>query len=156
MKKIVLFITTLMMLLTVSTFADVAQKEITTKEDKSYYNDFVRFLELSGSKENQKVVLTNMFNQFKSMPNVKAEAFNDMEKMMNEELDSLNKSLFPIYKKYLSHSDLKEIIKFYESPTGKRLVGSQPQIIQESYVLGAKWGQSVAQRIMAKSKALKK
>ena len=156
MKKIAVLMITFMILFTSSTLADdITKKPISTKEDSSYYNDFVKFLELSGSKENQKVVLKNMFNQFKKMPNVKAEIFNDMEKMMNEELDSLNKSLFPIYKKYLSHSDLKEIIKFYASDTGKRLVGSQPQIIQESYILGSKWGQSVARRIMAKSKAIK-
>jgi len=155
MKKIAILFTTLLMLFTSSLLADAIKKTMPIKEDRSYYNDFVKFLELSGSKENQKVVLKNMFNQFKAMPNVKAEIFNNMEKMMNEELDSLNKSLFPIYKKYLSHSDLKEIIKFYASDTGKRLVSSQPQIIQESYVLGSQWGQSVARRIMAKSKAIK-
>lgn len=33
----------------------------------------------------------------------------------------------PIYKKYLSAADLKQIVAFYESPAGKKLAGATPQ-----------------------------
>jgi hypothetical protein len=47
---------------------------------------------------------------------------------------------------------LKEIIKFYESPVGKKLVKSQPLIMKESFQIGIKWGQGVAKRVMGKIK----
>ena len=119
-------------------------------KNDAYYKDFIKFLKVSGALENQKVMLKSMFDQYRKMPNAKPEVFNNMEDMMNNELDALNKTLFPVYKKYLSHEDLKAIIKFYESPAGKKMVKSQPLIIKESFQIGVKWGQGVAKRVMEK------
>jgi len=121
-------------------------------KDEAYYKDFVKFLKVSGATETQKVMLKSMFDQFKKMPNAKLEVFDNMEKMMNDELAELNKELYPVYKKYLSHEDLKEIIKFYESPVGKKMVKAQPLIVKESFQIGVKWGQGVAKRVMGKMK----
>ena len=119
-------------------------------DDESYYKDFVKFLEVSGAVANQKVMLQNMTEQFKKMPNANQNALEDMEKIMNKEIAELNKQLFPIYKKYLTHDDLKEIIKFYESPIGKKMVKSQPMITKEAFQIGVKWGQGVAKRVLEK------
>ena len=146
MKKIALLFS-IVILMTSSINAD---STIIKKEDMSYYKDFLRFLDLSGAKENQEAIVGKMFAQFKSMPNAKKEIFKDMEKIMASELDKLNKSLFPVYKKYLSHSDLLAIIKFYESDAGKRLVASQPSLLKDSFDIGSKWGRSVAERVLQK------
>ena len=67
-------------------------------------------------------------------------------------LQNLIKIYTLFIKKHLSHKDLKEIIKFYESPVGKKLVKSQPLIMKESFQIGTKWGQGVAKRVMEKIK----
>jgi len=148
MKKIAIFVSMIVLLSTLNA-------EVIKSEDKAYYADFVKFLEVSGAKESQKTILKSMFNQFKSMPNVNPKAFDDMEKMMNDELEALNKSLFPVYKKYLTPADLKGIIAFYQSPAGKNLTKYQPMIIKDSFAIGSKWGRSVAERVLAKAKAVK-
>lgn len=118
------------------------------KESMEYYKDFVRFLELSGAKESQATIVKKMFEQFKMMPNVKKSILDNMDKVLIQELDNLNHALFPVYQKYLSHKDLLEIIKFYESDAGKRLVKSQPMLLKDSFEIGSQWGQSVAKRVL--------
>jgi len=144
MKKIIVLITVMALSLVTVTAQD--------SDDQAYYKDFVKFLKVSGATRNQKVMLKNMFGQFKKMQNIKPKIIDNMEKIMSDEISELNKQLFPIYKKYLSHQDLKEIIKFYESPIGKKLLKSQPMIMKESFQLGVKWGQNVAQRVMKEMK----
>lgn len=116
-------------------------------DDDAYLKDFLRFMEKSGSNQTQKTVLQKMFQQFQSMGDGSVN-FSAMEKMMNEEIENLNREMFVIYKKHLSHKDMKEILKFYDSPIGKKLVEAQPKITIEAMGIGMKWGQSVAQRVM--------
>jgi len=120
------------------------------KENESpYYKDFIKFLQVSGAEKTQKIAVQGMFEQFKKSPKMKSGAFDKIEELIVKELSKLNELLFPIYKKHLSHDDLKAIIAFYESDAGKRLVASQPEIVQESMQVGAQWGQDVAKRVLA-------
>lgn len=144
MKKVIVLVAVIA--LSVST---VIARDV---KDESYYKDFIKLLKVSGTTKTQKLMLKSMFEQFKKMPNAKPEIFKNMEKMMHDELAQLNDKLFPVYKKYFSHEDLKEIIKFYESPIGKKMVKSQPLIVKESFQIGSEWGRSVAKRVMEKMK----
>ncbi len=62
--------------------------------------------------------------------------------------DSFIEMLIPIYDKHFSHDDIKKIIQFYESPVGKKLVSVTPQLTQDSYSAGEKWGQQLASEIL--------
>jgi hypothetical protein len=117
--------------------------------DSLYYKDFVKFLQVTGSEAVQKTMIKQMFAQFKKAAPNKV-LFDDLEAAAVAELADLNKELFPIYKKHMSHEDLKTIIKFYETPAAQRMVKSQPAIVQESFQVGQAWGQKLAQRIMSK------
>lgn len=45
----------------------------------------------------------------------------------------------PVYEKHLTEADLNEVIKFYNSPVGKKLAGKTPAITQESMAAGQTW-----------------
>ncbi|MDR2728105.1 MAG: DUF2059 domain-containing protein [Chitinispirillales bacterium] len=64
--------------------------------------------------------------------------------------------LIPVYDKYYTHDDIKQIIKFYETPTGKRMIKSVPLVTQESFTVGQKWGQELAQDVVSELMKLKK
>jgi hypothetical protein len=40
--------------------------------------------------------------------------------------------MIPVYQRHLSKSDIEEMIRFYSSPTGQKVLREQPQMIQES------------------------
>jgi uncharacterized protein len=54
----------------------------------------------------------------------------------------------PIYKKHFNEADLQELIQFYESPIGKKLVEKTPQITAESMTSGQEWGMKLAAKVM--------
>jgi hypothetical protein len=60
--------------------------------------------------------------------------------------------VIPIYQKYLTEEDVEVMNKFYNSPTGKKLIRVQPQIMRESMMLGQQWGQGIAQKVLTKYK----
>ena len=68
-------------------------------------------------------------------------------------VDEMLNRLVPIYNKYLSAEDIKEIIKFYESPLGKKTVNVLPQITRESIEVGQQYGIECAKRALQKLEA---
>jgi hypothetical protein len=64
------------------------------------------------------------------------------------DIDSFVDAFIPLYDKYFSHDDIKQLIKFYESPIGKKLLAVTPLITKESYSLGEEWGEQLALDIL--------
>lgn len=62
--------------------------------------------------------------------------------------DDLVEKVIPIYARHLSAKDVKELIAFYESPVGRKLVAVQPQILQESMAAGQEWGREMAEGLV--------
>ncbi|MDR1585656.1 MAG: DUF2059 domain-containing protein [Prevotellaceae bacterium] len=52
---------------------------------------------------------------------VMSETKNLSKKIINEEMPA-------IYDKFFTHEDIKDLIKFYESPTGKKMLEKTPEI----------------------------
>jgi hypothetical protein len=51
--------------------------------------------------------------------------------------------LVPIYATHLTRDEIEQLIRFYESPVGRRLTAVQPMISQESMAAGQTWGEAV-------------
>src|SRR5579872_4014432 len=45
------------------------------------------------------------------------------------DINQIYDMMIPAWDKYLTGDDIKDIIRFYESPAGKRLLAAQPQIM---------------------------
>jgi uncharacterized protein len=56
-------------------------------------------------------------------------------------------SLIPIYEKHFSTADLKEMLRFYETPVGKRMVAALPEVMNESLVAWQRWGFVIGKEI---------
>jgi hypothetical protein len=56
-------------------------------------------------------------------------------------------ALVPIYDRYFSLADLNELIRFYGSPLGKKLLSATPQIARESILEGQRWGFRIGQEV---------
>jgi hypothetical protein len=46
-------------------------------------------------------------------------------------------SVISIYQRHLTKTDVEELIRFYSSPVGQKIVREQPQILRESMQAGA-------------------
>lgn len=56
--------------------------------------------------------------------------------------------LIPVYAKHLELADVEELIRFYRTPTGRRFLEKQPLIMQESMLIGQKWGEKLSMEII--------
>ena len=52
-----------------------------------------------------------------------------------------------LYAERLTADELNEISKFYKSPIGSKFVRMQPELVQQSMVLGQTWGRKIGQEI---------
>lgn len=95
-------------------------------------------------------------------PGVPPEAFAIMEDELRQsiaaELPAFVAATGKVYDKYYSHEDLVELLRFYKSPVGQRMLASLPLIVQDTSSAGAIWGQQVgrqaAMRAIEKLKSL--
>jgi uncharacterized protein len=51
--------------------------------------------------------------------------------------DEMIEAIIPIYQEHISKADLQQVLAFYESPVGQRLLAEQPVMMQESMQKGA-------------------
>ncbi|WP_432711992.1 DUF2059 domain-containing protein [Pedobacter sp.] len=133
MKKITLLLA--LFLLTVS--SAYSQQTATT-----YKETLDKMMEVSGSKPTYKAAIVQIVSSFKAQkPDVPEDVWLDFEKtFIKAATDDLLNLLLPIYQKHIPEADLKNIIAFYETPTGKKFAAKSPLIMQESMQVGQEWG----------------
>ena len=117
------------------------------KAEKAKQDDIRKLMKLTGSAEVGKQVMDQLFVSFKqSMPNVPAEFWDGISKKVD--VDEMVELIVPIYAKYFSHDEIRELIKFYQSPLGKKLTKVLPDVTRESMAAGQKWGTKLAEEVM--------
>lgn len=73
------------------------------------------------------------------------------EFMQGVDPDEMVNLVVPIYQKHFSEEEIQETIRFYRSPTGKKVIQALPQVMQESVAAGQKWGQQLARQVVEKA-----
>lgn len=133
--------------------ADLAKrKELAGKliETLKIGDNFARFFD-----QIKKMQMNALTRQLKGKQLQNAEEVNNaIMDLLNKELnwDNLKGKFVDLYGEAFSVEELDALIKFYESPIGKKLVDKQPEIAQKSMVIT----QSLRLEIMPKIQALTK
>ncbi len=61
--------------------------------------------------------------------------------------DGLTERMIPIYGKHFSHVEIQQLLEFYQTPLGKRLLAEAPQIAQEGLDIGQRWSRALAPQL---------
>jgi hypothetical protein len=101
-------------------------------------------------RERQKLIVDTSRQQAKSMatdvlqkefPEASKEEFSEMQGMINAMVDDIEKDypldailqdMIPVYQRHLTKSDSEELITFYSSTTGQKLLRELPAVTSES------------------------
>jgi len=70
-----------------------------------------------------------------------------------DNMGALKDLTIPLYHKYYSGAEIKEMIRFYSTPLGKKTIETMPALMNEAIGLGQKWGQSLGPSIQARVEA---
>lgn len=111
--------------------------------------DIRQLMEISGAAKVGVQVMEAMTVQFKQvLPEVPTEFWNEAMKEFNS--DALVELIIPIYKKYFTADEIKQLIAFYKTPLGQKVTSTLPAITQESMEAGQKWGQEIGMKVAQK------
>ena len=61
----------------------------------------------------------------------------------NRRVNELNDLLADIYARNFSVAEMHDLIAFYQTPTGQKLLQRQPTIARQSMIAGQQWGQEL-------------
>lgn len=64
-----------------------------------------------------------------------------------ENKESLKNEIIPIYDKYFTDAELKQMIQFYSTALGQKAIKVMPSILQEGMAAGQRWGESLGPQI---------
>ena len=153
MKKLLL-LSILTMVFTMSSFA----------QDKT--SDLKRLFELIDSEKMLDGMFSNMIPMMKQQAGEKIQGNNANEKLdeyinfMMAEMKSLtskliNEELVGIYSQHFTHEEIKDLIKFYESPTGKKMIEKTPEVTTDLMNSMMKYMPEFQQRLTKKLEELK-
>jgi|WetSurMetagenome_2_1015567.scaffolds.fasta_scaffold386444_2 uncharacterized protein len=110
-----------------------------------------QMLDLTGSGKLGAQIAQNVISSFREKYTYVDQNFwNELEKEIKP--GDLINSVIPIYAKYYTEEDINQIIAFYNSPTGKKMIESTPLILQESMTTGKNWSQQVSEKIIEQLK----
>lgn len=80
----------------------------------------------------------------------------EVGKIMHDEFIAngfINEVSYEVYHKYFSTAELKEMLAFYKTPTGKKMASLLPRVTQESMMAGQRRGQTLGPIIQQRLRA---
>ena len=97
-------------------------------------------------------IMDALIQQFRQVyKDVPVEYWNDLRSTVQEE--ELSNRIVPLYTERFSVAELNELLGFYRSPLGKKLIAELPEITQQSVAIGQEWGKQQAGKLVEKLKA---
>lgn len=141
MKKNLLLLVLFAVSMMAFPFAVSAQAQTT-----EYQKALQKLFAISGGFVSAEVMVTQTIEMMRqNMPSVSEEYLKELSTVMKEKvLNRMVEIKIPIYQKYLTLGDLKQIIAFYESPVGKKLATDAPLISKENLQVAEKLGREIA------------
>ena len=105
-----------------------------------------KLLETMGSTHAMKTSFEYMINYYKqNNPQISSEYWDNASKHVD--YDELVQKLIPVYSKHFTEQEIVDLLKFYNTSTGKKMIEKTPTILEESMEIGRKWGIELAQKI---------
>lgn len=71
-----------------------------------------------------------------------------MESEFSDKEDELVDDIVRIYAEKFTEADLKEIAAFYQSPAGRKMTETIPEVLRESYQSAQEWGRELSVEVI--------
>lgn len=149
--KIKLFLPSLMFLLITNISSPALAQRQTQNPNSEKINHIKELISITGARDVTKQILNQSVDAMKSQFTQVPQKFWD-EFRAGVSADELINRLIPIYNKYFTDQDIKQLIAFYQTPLGKKLISVNPQVARDSLIVGQQYGKEVAQTAIQKLK----
>ncbi len=92
---------------------------------------------------------TSMPVQRAANPEIPDVFWEEFAARLQQDVDGFIELLVPLYDRHLTLDEIRQLIDFYESPLGRRLVEVQPTLAAESMLAGQEWGGRLSMEVAA-------
>jgi hypothetical protein len=128
-----------------------------SKLDPAKEADIRRLLEVAGAKEMALQIMGGMENNIKPLLTASFPPGEYREKLIDLFFAKFHSKIdmqhfvdlaVPVYDKYLSHEEIKDLTRFYQTPLGRKMLTIMPKLSLELQEAGQKWGQAIGRDSM--------
>lgn len=127
-----------------------AQKPDTTAASAARLATAHRVLDASGAIETMVAAMrANLPAQRMASPQIPAEFWTRFEARISQDAPQLVDSIAVLYARRFTQDELESLLRFYQSPVGRRLRELQPSLVIESAAIGQRWGMRIGAEIGA-------
>lgn len=123
-------------------FVCMLAAQLTMAQDEAFKKDVMKLLEISGSSAQMDVAKNQVI---KMIPPEKQAAF-IVE--FNSTIPTFYEKLAKVYMEVYTQQDVKDMIKFYESPVGKKMAAKAGELTEKSQAAGQEWGATLQPMLM--------
>lgn len=129
--------------------AEVSKPQPVAAEKRA---DIERLLEMTGALAVGKQMADAIVGQLsqtlrQARPDIPARVLDalpeDVGAVLDANMPALEAGLIPIYDRHFSHQEIREMIRFYNTETGRKTIRVMPLLLHESMQLGQRWGESL-------------
>lgn len=134
----------------------VAVNPVAAQND-AYHRELKKMLEKSGALASADVIMAQLIPMMKqiTIKDTPADFWDAFQAKWNGKTrDKLVGIYAPIYQRYLTLADLKQIVAFYESPVGRKLAAATPAMTNEGMQAGQQLGMEIAQEMIKEMQEL--
>lgn len=122
-----------------------AQSTVVSQETK--LGAIKKLLELTGTTDIAKHVISQSIDQYRQLyPQVPDDQWGKVRGNVNE--NGLTERLAPLYDKHFTYDEIQGMLAFYETPLGKKLLSSMPDLTQSTDHVSRQWGKELANQIV--------
>ena len=102
-------------------------------------------------------IMGSLKNENPKIPDAIWDEFTGMcAEEMKRSLPELEEPVIAIYHANFSADEIKQLVAFYQSPVGRKIVIQLPQLMQQSVAMGQSWGQQVGAHAIERIRAAAK
>ncbi|MFD2564624.1 DUF2059 domain-containing protein [Aquimarina rubra] len=126
---------------------------------RSYHEDAIRYFELNGTEQQYDTAIDQMFSllqQQYSNQNVPDNVWDELQSNKTDAITNIKSLLVSVYRSNFTHEDIKQLIIFYESETGRQLVKDRTQLSDnQKNKLSDFFNSEVGQKVQNQSDSLR-
>lgn len=141
------------LLCAVCIFEATAHAQASSSAGKRKEDEIRQFLKLTGAGELGVQIANQMLSSLRTaLPQVPESLWKEITAELQAEFNSekLTEMNVPIISKHYTDDEIKQLIAFYQTPLGKKVIAVTPLVAQEGYVVGAERGREAMQRLLQK------
>ena len=129
--------------------APPATAQQTTKEQ-----DIRTLIELSGASRITTQMVNAMMPQMRDLilkmrPDISKQhldmLLDEFTQVFSESAPKFIETIIPLYEQRFSQKEIRDVIAFYRTPTGQKMLAELPGLMSDGMRIGQQWGQAVAQ-----------